>query len=95
MAFQKYDIRKPESDGGHFEERYWGPINTPVSAPDKTFAWIIHRVDDVTDFVRLKRKGLEQEKVNEQLRARAGQMETEIYLRASQAQQTSQLVDAR
>ena len=30
MAIQKYDIRKPESDGGGFEERYWSPVNTPV-----------------------------------------------------------------
>src|ERR1700730_11888759 len=30
MAVQKYDIRKPESEGGEFEERYWSPVNSPV-----------------------------------------------------------------
>ena len=25
MPVQKYDIRKPESDGGGFEERFWSP----------------------------------------------------------------------
>src|SRR5687767_7603529 len=30
MPVQKYDIRRPESEGGGFEERYWSPINTPV-----------------------------------------------------------------
>jgi len=29
MAVQKYDIRKPESEGGGFEERYWSPVNSP------------------------------------------------------------------
>src|SRR5256885_401978 len=29
MAVQKYDIRKPESEGGEFEERYWSPVNSP------------------------------------------------------------------
>src|ERR1700734_1389515 len=27
MAVQKYDIRKPELEGGGFEERYWSPVN--------------------------------------------------------------------
>src|SRR5687768_5063300 len=30
MAVQKYDIRKPASEGGGFEVRYWSPVNTPV-----------------------------------------------------------------
>ena len=30
MPVQKYDIRKPEEEGGGFEERYWSPLNTPV-----------------------------------------------------------------
>ena len=31
MPVQKYDIRKPDLEGGGFEERYWSPINTPFS----------------------------------------------------------------
>ena len=30
MAVQKYDIRKPDAEGGGFEERYWSPANSPV-----------------------------------------------------------------
>ena len=30
MAVQKYDIRRPDADGGGFEERYWSPVNSPV-----------------------------------------------------------------
>src|SRR4029453_12986527 len=30
MAVQKYDIKRPEPEGGGVEERYWSPKNTPV-----------------------------------------------------------------
>src|SRR5277367_5055267 len=34
MPVQKYDIRRPESEGGGFEVRYWSPVNTPLPGPD-------------------------------------------------------------
>jgi formate hydrogenlyase transcriptional activator len=86
MAVQKYDIRKPESEGGGFEERYWSPVNAPVLGPECEVAYIIHRVEDVTDFVRLRQKDAEQ---TEELRARAGRMESEIYLRAREVQEAN------
>src|SRR5919204_6135313 len=49
MAVQKYDIRRPESEGGGFEERFWSPVNSPVLEPDGELAYIIHRVEDVTE----------------------------------------------
>src|SRR6185503_9826413 len=42
MAVQKYDIRRPESEGGGFEERLWSPMNSPVLQADGTLAYIIH-----------------------------------------------------
>jgi two-component system, LuxR family, sensor kinase FixL len=51
MAVQKYDVRRP--DGG-FEEKYWSPLNTPVLDRNGQVEWIIHRVQDVTETVRLK-----------------------------------------
>jgi PAS domain S-box-containing protein len=48
MAVQKYDIRRPESEGGGFEERYWSPVNSPVLGTKGEVAYIIHRVEDVT-----------------------------------------------
>jgi serine phosphatase RsbU (regulator of sigma subunit) len=54
MAVQKYDI--PVTDRpGMFEERWWSPVNTPVQGPDGSVAWIIHRVEDVTGFVKSRR----------------------------------------
>jgi signal transduction histidine kinase len=84
MAVQKYDIRRPEADGGAFEERYWSPVNSPVIGRDGTISYIIHRVEDVTEFVLLKRRGEQQAEMNEELRRRAMQMEAEVYLRAKE-----------
>ena len=68
MAVQKYDVRRPEAEGGGFEERYWSPLNSPVLAADGSVAWIIHRVEDVTKLVRIKAAGMEQVRVNDTLR---------------------------
>ncbi|MGP3947181.1 PP2C family protein-serine/threonine phosphatase [Streptomyces sp. 7N604] len=54
MALQKYDIPVAGRPSA-FEERWWSPINTPVFGPDGGVAWIIVRVEDVTDFVRSRR----------------------------------------
>jgi len=86
MAIQKYDIRRPEAEGGGFEERYWSPVNSPVFGSDKQIRYIIHRVEDVTEFVRLKQQGIEQTKVTDELRRRAEHMEAEVFLRAQQLQ---------
>jgi PAS domain S-box-containing protein len=56
MAVQKYDIRRPDSEGGGFEVRYWAPLNSPVLNQAGQVAWIIHRVEDVTEIVRLQEK---------------------------------------
>ena len=94
MAVQKYDIRKPESEGGGFEERFWSPVNSPVFGSDKGLAYIIHRVEDVTEFVRLKQQTLEQEKLAEKLRTHAGQMEAEIFQRAAEVQEANRRLEA-
>ncbi|MCI0602423.1 ATP-binding protein [bacterium] len=89
MAVQKYDIRRPESQGGGFEERYWSPRNSPVLDPQEEILYIIHRVEDVTDFVRLKQKGIEQNKLTEELRDRVEKTEGEIYIRAQELQEAN------
>ncbi|MCA1584860.1 MAG: PAS domain-containing protein [Acidobacteria bacterium] len=84
MPVQKYDIRRPEANGGTFEARYWSPVNSPVIRPDCTIAYIIHRVEDVTEFVLLKRRDEQQAEMNEELRRRAMKMGAEVYLRAKE-----------
>ncbi|HEV2953092.1 MAG TPA: ATP-binding protein [Candidatus Dormibacteraeota bacterium] len=72
MAIQKYDIRRPVTAGGGFEVRHWSPVNTPVLGEDGKLRYIIHRVEDVTDFVRLEQRG--------------GELEIELYQRAQELQ---------
>jgi len=79
MAVQKYDIRRPEAEGGGFEIRYWSPLNTPVLRADGDLAYIIHRVEDVTEFVRLQERGTEQQQRN-------ARMEAEILQRSKELQ---------
>ncbi|WP_052117671.1 ATP-binding protein [Legionella norrlandica] len=93
MAIQKYDIRRPLEQGGGFEERYWSPINTPVLGSDKEVKYIVHRVEDVTEFIHLKETGAEQLKLMEELRTKAGEMEVEIYQRAQEIQEVNKQLE--
>jgi signal transduction histidine kinase/ActR/RegA family two-component response regulator len=82
MPIQKYDIRKPEAAGGGFEERYWSPLNSPILDEDGRVRYIIHKVEDVTEFIRLKQQGAEQDRRTESLSEQAARMEVEIFARS-------------
>jgi signal transduction histidine kinase/ActR/RegA family two-component response regulator len=84
MPIQKYDIRRPEAQGGGFEVRYWSPLNAPVIGPGGEVVFIIYRVEDVTDFVTSKDAGCQREQRAHELEVRAEQMEAEIYVRAQE-----------
>jgi hypothetical protein len=56
MPIQRYDVQRSESEGGGFTERYWNPVNAPVLDAAGTVIYLIHRVEDVTDRVRLERE---------------------------------------
>lgn len=89
MAVQKYDVRRPESEGGGFEEKYWSPMNSPILNEKREVIYIVHRVEEVTEFVQLKNKGKEQNKITEELKNLTVSMETEIYQRAQEIQKTT------
>jgi PAS domain S-box-containing protein len=84
MAIQKYDIRRPEAEGGGFEVRFWSPVNTPLLDAAGNVTHIIHRVEDVTEFVRLKSVQAEADRQTEALNQRIVEMEAEIFLRAKE-----------
>ena len=90
MAVQKYDIRRPDDEGGGFEERYWSPVNSPVlHDSSREIVYIIHRVEDVTEFVRLTQQGLDQTREHQ---ARVDRMEAEIFLRAREVQEAERAI---
>ena len=70
MPVQRYDIRRPPSEGGGFEERFWSPLNTPVLAEDGSVRYIIHSVDDVSELMRLRQSNTELEEEVEELELR-------------------------
>jgi signal transduction histidine kinase len=89
MAVQKYDIRKPEEEGGEFEVRYWSPMNIPVLSDTGDVKLIIHRVEDVTDFVLLEQKQIEQTEANRKLRSISDDMKIEILQRNKEIKNTN------
>ena len=76
MAVQRYDVRKPD---GKFEERYWSPLNAPVTGPDGRMQYIVHRVEDVTDISRNDRKAAHSEEA----------MRLDVMLRAQELQEAN------
>jgi PAS domain S-box-containing protein len=89
MAVQKYEIRRPVEEGEGFEERYWSAVNSPVFGADQKAAYIIHRIEDVTDFIHLRLREIEQEKLALKLLTRGEQMEAEIVRRGQEIQESN------
>jgi PAS domain S-box-containing protein len=51
MPVQRYALRDAE---GRFVERWWSPVNTPVLGDDGEVTLVIHRVEEVTELLRLR-----------------------------------------
>lgn len=80
MAVQRYDV--PCEDGDGFELRYWSPVNAPVLDEQGELLYIVHRVDNVTEYVLLAEENARQRSVSEQLSADKRKMEAEIVQRS-------------
>jgi signal transduction histidine kinase/CheY-like chemotaxis protein len=93
MAVQKYDIRRPEAEGGAFEARFWSPVNSPVLSPDGELAYIIHSVEDVTEVVRLEQLGTAQEHLAADLRLRNARVEEEVRQRSMELREAKEAAD--
>jgi len=79
MGIQKYDI--PLRDGStDFKVKYWSPVNTPVFDQAGNVAYIIHHVEDITEFMLSR----EQAERSGKIEARAERMEAEIRQRAGE-----------
>ena len=51
IVVDRYDI-PAAGPGGEPDARYWSLVNVPVLGPERRLAYIIHWLDDVTDYVR-------------------------------------------
>lgn len=80
MALQRYDVqslRRP----GEWEERYWSPVNAPVSGPDGRVVLLVHRVEEVTELIKARER-------SDSSRARV--LEAELYTRARELQEVNE-----
>ncbi len=87
MAIQKYDVRRPD---GTFEEHYWSPVNSPLLDADGRVRHIIHRVEEVTEFVRHKQRPVQDDAA---LSARLQQMEAEVFQSSQKMQAANKLLE--
>lgn len=83
MAVQKYDIQRPD---GNFEVRYWSPVNTPVLNSENEIEYIIHRVQDVTEYMLSKKENDTRDLLTEGLQKKVDEMEVEIIQRSTEIQ---------
>jgi len=84
MAVQKYDITRPD---GSFEVRHWSPVNSPVLDESRRLRYVIHRVEDVTEYIRLSAAAAEHRQHSEH-------MEAEVYRRSQEIQETNRQLQA-
>ncbi len=89
MVVQRHDVRRPASEGGGFEVRYWSPVNSPVLNADGSLAYIMHRVENVTEFVQMKQHGVEQAKMTDELREHSMKREAELYSRSREVAESN------
>lgn len=90
MPVQRYDIRRPPGQQDSFEERYWSPVNTPVLDENGKVIYIIHRVLDVTDFMRISGKTVQDDGQAEALQARLEVLEIEMFQRSNEIRAANQ-----
>ena len=72
MELLQRDLPKPEAEGG-FEAHYWTPHNTPLRNERGDIVWVVHRLDDVSDYVRMRQLRAELEQQTQDLRQRESQ----------------------
>lgn len=54
MALLRFDVPRPDSEGGGFEERYWSIIHSPVFDAAGDVALVLQHPIDVTELQRLR-----------------------------------------
>ncbi len=91
MADQDHAAPLPDAKGGGPEERCWSPLNLPVLDRQGALAWIVHRVEDVTDLRRLRREGEAQEEAADAQRLRIHELQEANHALARQIRDNGEL----
>ncbi|QXG76917.1 SpoIIE family protein phosphatase [Modestobacter sp. L9-4] len=83
MAIQKYDIPMPD---GSYEERFWAPRNVPITDDEGRVVLLLHRSDDVTDYVRARDEARQEAARGQD---RVEQVESDLYARTRELEQAN------
>lgn len=81
LPFQRYDIARPACEGGGYEERYWSIVNAPIFDDQGRVAFVLERVEDVTDIVK-DRQSLQERSA--ELAHRATLLELDVAVRSAE-----------
>lgn len=92
MAVQRYDIKNQD---GVFKQRYWSPINKPVLDENNEVQYIIHRVEEVTDFVQLAEESEKTVQQNNLLESQIERMKIEIIKRSKELEKLNAQLDKK
>ena len=84
MPLQRYDIPMPD---GTFEERFWSPRNVPVTDDSGRVVLVVHRSDDITDYVRERDAARDQAEQGASLRQRIAEVEADLFARTREYEQ--------
>lgn len=82
IAFIPYDIPRPDSQGGGFEQRYWTAIHSPIRDNGGKVTHVLQNTVDVTEMVRLQAASA--------LPYRSVSGATDLLQRAREAEETNQ-----
>lgn len=91
MGVQKYDIPLRDGSDG-FEVKYWSPVNVPIFGKEGKVEYIIHHVEDVTDFVLLKEAN---KTVGQSSDLKTNRLEAEVLKRANEVKNANRMIKAR
>ncbi|MDO9208604.1 MAG: EAL domain-containing protein [Sulfuricurvum sp.] len=91
MGVQKYDIPLRDGSDG-FEVKYWSPVNAPILGEDGKVEYIIHNVEDVTDFILLKEAKNAHPHITD---TQSMRLEAEVLKRANEVKEANRLIKAR
>ncbi|GEM_PF-445332 len=91
MGVQKYDIPLRDGSDG-FEVKYWSPVNVPIFGKEGNVEYIIHHVEDVTDFVLLKEAN---RTVGQSSDLKTNRLEAEVLKRANEVKDANRMIKAR
>nr|WP_269205181.1 SpoIIE family protein phosphatase [Motilibacter aurantiacus] len=78
MPIQRYDIPMPD---GTYEERFWSPRNVPILDEKGDVVLLLHRSDDITDYLRDRDDARREAARSQQWRERVEQAETDLFAR--------------